>query len=669
MLQKMITIVLGCWLVYGGVNAQTNPKVSFFHVTPSDFQIDLSQVDTTDGAVLISDFGNCHFETDGSEGLDRLFTRKIRLKILNKKGFDAATFKIRLFKSGEGSEMETLSKLNASTYLLENGKVVETVLDKEAIFTEKEGKGSVMKTFTMPAVKEGAIIDVSYTITNDFSIGIPTWYFQGQYPRLWTEYEVNVPEFFIFNTIRNGFIPFTVDTFYNEKTEYRLRGNNAGFTVNSNNIFHRWVAQAVPVLKAEKFTTSLGNYISKINFQLVATNINNNYRSIQSTWGKVSSDLMRSGDFGFPLTEPNTWMDELLNELTKGSDNRVKDLEKIYTYVRDHFRSKGSSGIFMSQTLREVFKSKEGSNSDINLLLVAMLLHLHLDAQPVILSTRNNGYTDIGFPIISQYNHVIARVKLADEVYFLDASIPYNAFNKLPSYCYNGHARIIDQIPMPVYFQPDSIKDAHLTTVVLVNDEKDKNKMTGTLTTRFGFFESYDVRRIVTEKGEESFFKEVSDEYTGDFATSNLQLDYLKEYEKSVELSHGLAVNMGDDNPLIYFSPMLKEGVRENDFKSTKRLYPVEMDSRKDDIYLFQMEIPKGYVVEELPKSARVMLNDDDGVFEYIVESTSTDINIRSRIKLNKATFPPEDYETLHNFYDLIVKKHAEQIVFKKQGS
>ena len=79
------------------------------------------------------------------------------------------------------------------------------------------------------------------------------------------------------------------------------------------------------------------------------------------------------------------------------------------------------------------------------------------------------------------------------------------------------------------------------------------------------------------------------------------------------------------------------------------------------------MEIPVGFVVDEMPKSAKVDLNEGEGFFEYLISKSDNTIILRSRIKLNKATFLPEDYETLRSFFDYIVKKHAEQIVFKKK--
>jgi hypothetical protein len=78
------------------------------------------------------------------------------------------------------------------------------------------------------------------------------------------------------------------------------------------------------------------------------------------------------------------------------------------------------------------------------------------------------------------------------------------------------------------------------------------------------------------------------------------------------------------------------------------------------------MEVPKGYVVDELPKSMRFKFDEYNSMFEYIISLKETTIQLRSKIKIGAATFKKEDYENLRNFYAAIVKKHAEQIVFKK---
>jgi hypothetical protein len=121
------------------------------------------------------------------------------------------------------------------------------------------------------------------------------------------------------------------------------------------------------------------------------------------------------------------------------------------------------------------------------------------------------------------------------------------------------------------------------------------------------------------------------------------------------------------DEDLIYFDPLIFADVpKENPFKSAQRNYPVEMPYCMDKTYVMNMEIPQGYKVDELPKPARVTLNDNEGMFEYLIQQSGDNIQLRCRTKLNKANFQPEDYETLRNFFSFVVEKEGEQIVFKK---
>jgi hypothetical protein len=111
---------------------------------------------------------------------------------------------------------------------------------------------------------------------------------------------------------------------------------------------------------------------------------------------------------------------------------------------------------------------------------------------------------------------------------------------------------------------------------------------------------------------------------------------------------------------------MLGEGYKENPFKAAERQYPVEIPFAIDETYTLNMEVPKGYMVDELPKSAKVLFNTDEGFFEYLIAKDAERVQFRARIKLNKANFKPEDYATLRDFFSFVVKKESEQIVFKK---
>jgi uncharacterized protein YfkK (UPF0435 family) len=123
---------------------------------------------------------------------------------------------------------------------------------------------------------------------------------------------------------------------------------------------------------------------------------------------------------------------------------------------------------------------------------------------------------------------------------------------------------------------------------------------------------------------------------------------------------------MNVESDILYISPMFGETITKNPFTSTKRNYPIEMPYLKNDSYTLNMAIPEGYEVEEMPKSVRFKLNDDEGMFEYLIANRDGRLQLRSHIVLNKANFDMEDYEALREFYAFIIKKQGEQIVLKR---
>ena len=97
-----------------------------------------------------------------------------------------------------------------------------------------------------------------------------------------------------------------------------------------------------------------------------------------------------------------------------------------------------------------------------------------------------------------------------------------------------------------------------------------------------------------------------------------------------------------------------------------QRRFPVDMPYKIDNTYFLNMEIPAGYQVEEIPKSAKVVYNENEGLFEYLIQKSDNNIQMRVKLKLNKAYFGMEEYASLRDFFAFVVKKESEQIVFKK---
>jgi hypothetical protein len=649
------------------IHAQEKSPVKFGKIAPSDFTIKQTY-DSGASAVVIADIGNSVFEGNSKGWFSLSYKHFRRTKILNKNGFDAAKEEIELYT--DGTAEEKLDDLKAVTYNLENGKVVETKLESSSVFKDKLSKNKTVRKFTFPAVKEGSIIEYSYTIKSDFLFNLQPWAFQSEYPCLWSEYEVDIPEFFQYVTLNQGYMKIeTKADSYPSTFRVTIPGGadrDEQVTLNGTVNTNRWVIKNIPGMKQENYTSSLGNYISKVEFQLAAYQFQGGIRhDMMGNWQLLSEKLMQEDRFGSGLSKNNNWLDNDLKNVTAGAGTKLEKAQKIFAYVRDNTTCTAHSARYIESSLKEAYSKHSGNVADINLLLTAMLRHEGINADPVLLSTKANGFTNEIYPLIDRFNYVTCRADIDGVSYNLDASDPYNGFDHLPSYCYNGHARIITkEAAMPVYFEADSLIERKTTTVFISNDEKEG--MAGSFKSQLGYYESHNLREKLKGSAKE-YLKDIKSGNSFEMKVAEAGIDSLKMPDMPALVHYDFTFKPSTDDNIIYFNPMLAEGYKENPFKSADRQYPVEMAYAFDETYVLNMEIPKGYTAEEIPKSVKVAFNENEGAFEYLVQKSDDNIQFRARVRLNKATFTPEDYSSLRDFFGFIVKKENEQIVLKKK--
>lgn len=653
------------------ISAQEKLVIKFGKISPSDFIVNSPVVESNANAVVLADIGSCEFEGNRKGWFTLIFKRHKRIKILNKNGYDAATMSIGLYKDGDAAEQ--LNDLKAVTYNLENGKVVETKLDSKSLFEDKVSKNLLVKKFTYPGVKEGSIVECTYTIKSDFLFNLQPWEFQGEYPCLWSEYQINIPSIFNYIILKQGNLNYYINqqdiknAVYNINDESKNLPNVPAkyYVVNTNVIVRKWAIKDMPAMAEQDYSSTTKNYISKLEFQL------SQYRfpdeppqEKMSDWPTVSAEMMKYDDFGKPLLDENVWMDDELNNIVTHEMSDEQKARNIYAFIKNSITCTNTEGLFLSPgaNLQNIFKKKNGSVSDINLLLVAMMRHEGLKADPVILSTKDNGVIHPQYPIMQKFNYVLCRVKINETPYYLDATNPFLGFSRLEPKCYNGQARVISDQPEAVYLKADGLSENKNTSVNLINGS---SGMTGEFISHLGYNESLRLRESLSKQNQGDYFKNIEKSFLNETKLENGAIDSINALDKPLVIHYNFKLNPGEEN-FIYFNPMLNEGIKQNPFKAQQRLYPVEMPYCKDEIYNLRMEIPKGYKIEEIPKSGVLTLNNNEGKFEYLVTQAIDHIEIRCRLKINQTTFSTEDYITLRNFYTDVVRMENEQLVFKK---
>jgi len=423
----------------------------------------------------------------------------------------------------------------------------------------------------------------------------------------------------------------------------------------------------VPALKEEPFTTTTDNYISKIDFYITGVQVpGGSYEDEMGNWLGKCDELIKNEDFGADLNRGNSWMDDDLKTITRGSANDLEKARKIFAYVLDNFTCTGHGTIWLTNPLKTVYKTRSGNEADLNLLLTAMLIHAGLEAKPVILSTRDHGFVGTTNPVLKRFNYVIDRVRIDATAYCLDASEPWMSFGRLPQRCYNGAGRVVDkENTYLISLSADSLTEGDVTLAIINNDEK--GGLTARIQTKPGNQKSEEMRQEVKEHGQQAYLKRLQTAFGGDATVANLEMDSVAQPDQPLNIAYDLHLNLDPTTDLYYFNPILAGVLKENPFKNAVRTYPVEMPHAIDETYSMMMDIPAGYVVDELPKSAKVLYNTDEGFFEYLMVKGDEQIQFRTRIKLKKATYTPEDYASLRDFFAFVVKKQGEQIVFKKK--
>ena len=651
------------------VNGISQPNVKFGIIKPEDFKVQSSLIDSSTNAIILFDVGNCSFEGNSNGWFSIKYTKHTRIKILNKNGYDAATIKELLYEGDAGRE-EIMDDIKASTFNLVNNTVVETKLNKPDIIKTKYMKNFSRKVFTLPDIKEECIIEFTYTIHSEYIRYLRSWKFESEYPSLYNEYTVAIPDIFNYVCDLRENVPLKAshsdysDAFIISDDENTAYSSRQTFTVRATISQTKWIAKDIPPVKEEPFLRTIDNCISKVDFQLREIKIpnqpvNNKYNS----WEKVCEGLRKDERFGDQIYALHHWLNEPLNTLIGNTTDTVTIIKKLYEYVRDNFSKTKEEGIYLSAntSLKDIFNNKRGTSAEINMLLVAMLRKLKIDAEPTILSTRPNGVVHPFYPILSEYDYLIVSAKTGDKEYFLDASEPYLGFNMLPLKCYNGFARVLTQTTYPHIFDNNNLKEKENISVLITEDEKG---FTAGVEEKLGYYNSLNFREDYGKKKLPEIKDYIKKEFNFETTISDLNIDSLNDYDNCIKINYNAAFNFKED--IIYFNPLLYYTIKENPFKADNRKYPIEKPYAKSLNYYLSFMIPKGYKVDEIPKSIRAKLNEDEGLFEYLISSNEDMIQMRCKLSFEKADYTAEDYQSIRDFYGIVVKKMNEEIVFKK---
>jgi transglutaminase-like putative cysteine protease len=619
-------------------------------VTVEELKEKRHPIDSSAAAAILFKKGDSKFEVNSSGEWTLVTDVDYKIKIYKKEGLDNANQEVYYYVGG--AREETLRFKNAVTYNLVDGKIEKTKLKSDGEFKEEINEDNKVKKITMPQVKEGSIIEYSYTLRSPFIMKFDDWYFQSEIPVNHVEYSVYVPKYFKYRTVITGYESVSVEdvaistgSFPQQKYTYTIEN--------------------VPALKEENFVTNIKNYTSILKNELVSISYPGQpVDNIALDWDGVVKTIYDDDRFGKELKSKSYFEDDL-KIIIEGLATDKEKIQAIYKFVQNKMNWNENNGVFTKDGVRKAYKNKTGNVAEINLILIAMLKEAGIEANPILVSTRKNGIAL--YPNRTAFNYVVAGIEVQDDVILLDATNKNLTVGMLPLRAVNWYGRIVRERGSSNEIDLLDVSHSNENVIILgkINAE---GKIEGKLRRQLTRYNSLLHRDNYSDVSEDSYIEKLENKYKS-VEIGEYKVDNLKEVEKPVVETYSFVENNSVEiiGNKMYISPLMFFTLNENPFKVDERKYPVDFHFPFKDSYNVSLTIPDGYEVEFLPEASSLLMENGYGVFRYNVSSSEKSIQMLVNFDVNAFYVPSQNYATLKNFFKIMIEKQTEKIILIKK--
>lgn len=618
-------------------------------------------------AIVLFDIGEAYFSESQRGGYDIRFTRTRRIKILDNAGLDYAEVSIPMYVENEALR-ERVTSIEAFTYNMKDGQVQRYMLSANGVFEEKYRDRYRRKKFTFPKVQAGSIIEYRYVLETPFMFNLPDWEFQDKIPTMHSEYTVKMIPFYEYSFIAQGIGKFTEQS---SRPDSKIReygnvtksyGANIGNGIEFSDMIHKYVMKDVPAFRDETYITSVNDYIMKIDFQLARINYpNGTTKDIITTWEEMVESYKKSDHFGKYLTRSKKEAAKYLKSHPEIAGMALEEKARVLVnHVKSTYEWDGFYLKYARKSPKEFQEQLNGSSSEINLYLAALLTAAGIEATPVLVSTREHGRVHVNYPYEHFFNHVLVLVKTPSEEFLADASDNWIAYNRIPPECMNGKGLLIGEdgvqwIPISDKLLSKDQIDLELEIDPTSVSAQVKLKQTASE------YEGYQYRSVFNNNKEdlEEYLEKQGLEETRNIETQNYT-QTTEPYTIEVEGSADLEML---ENQLIV-QPFLQFPISTNPLTQERRSYPIDMIYANETAFKTSINIPEGYKVIAIPEDFKT----DNAMMKLVLESKADggQIVLQGSYTFKKPVYSPKEYVMMKYYMDYIIEKFNEPVVVEK---
>lgn len=635
------------------VSAQKKMKVG--KVSKDELKMTIYDPDSTAEAVIL--YEKRYYNIDYNNGFQLITSVHRRIKILHEDAIDDwGSITFRLYENRGGHER--LGGFKGYTFNLIDGKVVQDKITLRDAFKEISSEHYRTEKFSFKNLQVGSVIDYSYRIYSDFFSRIPDLYFQYSVPVVWSELTFDSPEYYLYKYFVTGSEPVYI------RKSSTITETVENFTFLKNRDY--WVFKDVPALKQLSHMRPVSNYRTKVNYELYGKTFPGRvYENYSTSWEEINKDFIKSTNFGSLLNKLGHTR-KIAEELSINDSSYIKKILTAVNYIQKKYQWNGNYGVYPSSEWKKNIREEKGSAADLNFTLIGILRNLNIEAYPVILSTRSNGTIFKHFPATEDFNYIITAIWLGGKYVLVDPTSEFTGLDILPEKCLNGDGLLIRKegykwIPIEVGLPYD------ISEFVTFKIDEDLN-VTANYQSKHSNYAAYYFRNLINEKGGEEkyiedYIEDNKEDNISDYSFTNLD-DLSKPVIEKYSLNpEDYLQEMGD---IILMKPILFPNFKENPFKKDKRDFPIDFKYPQNYAHTVMIELPDGYVFDEIPKNLRLATPDRALFLTVMYSVNGNKLSMQMKINIKKTMLLASRYEEIKSFFDNVVAKENEQIVIRE---
>ena len=564
--------------------------------------------------------------------------------------FDNET-KLSFFKAwtitADGKEMELKEK-----------DAVEFSLTSFEVFTDARAKG-----IKFSAADPGNIVGYEYVQKHRPFVFEDDWQFQSKIPTRRARFSLQLPPGWEFSEYWANF----------PKQQPQSSANN----------FYVWEVENVPAVDVEPDMPPFLTVASRMDIKY--------FPREPALRAKTTGSWNDIGVWYANLTSasrvPSPALQQKVAELTAGISDPLKKMQVLAAYVQQQVRYVAIEigiGGYLPHAAAEVFKNQYGDCKDKATLMSTMLKQIGIDSYYVYINTERGIFVP-DFPSL-RGNHMIMAIHLPPDVptanlyatvddpqlgrlLFFDPTDEFVPLGYLPSQLQQNYGLVVTSDSGKLFLLPTLppatnrlLRTATLTLTPTGNLGGEVNEL------RWGAPAGDGRAQFIGSSPSDraKVFEKFLGTFLNNFTLTNASVGNLDQYDANFTLHYqfivqGYAKTAGD---LLILRPRVVGEKGSNILTGKPRKYPIEFEGTTLQSDVFDITLPAGYVVDELPQPVEAKC--DYATYKSDVEVKDNILHYKRTYEIKGVVVPTEKLLEVRDFFHQVAAAEKSSAVLRR---